>query len=324
MTQTRWQEIQSIWTDNRWLYVIAGILIGIVSVPAIEQVTGDLNNLIGGLVPETIGIIFTVLILNTAAENRAQQALKDQLYSDLHSVSNDAVITSLHRLREKRWLNNDYPKDKDLTRANWERTYIGGINFDNAVLNGVNFEHATSDDNEGTNPTSFKGAWLNEANLQGSELWFVNLQGAKLWLANLQGANLQKSHLEGAEFDRANLQGADLKTSNVQGADFQEANLQGAFLSSSNFQGASLRLANLSGARLGKTRLEGASLWKANLENVKWDTLSGKNPAILPDGTTWTPDEDMGRFTNPEHEKYEVTLEAINAIRIELGYDPLK
>jgi hypothetical protein len=57
----RWQEIATIWKDNRWLYIVAGLLLGVLVTPALQQITGDLNALIGNLVPEAVGIVFTVL-----------------------------------------------------------------------------------------------------------------------------------------------------------------------------------------------------------------------------------------------------------------------
>ncbi|MEL6526857.1 MAG: pentapeptide repeat-containing protein, partial [Chloroflexota bacterium] len=51
--------------------------------------------------------------------------------------------------------------------------------------------------------------------------------------------------------------------------------------------------------------LKDAYLSGANLEGAY---LSG---AKLPDGTKWTQDTDMGRFTNPSHPEFEATLKKI-------------
>jgi uncharacterized protein YjbI with pentapeptide repeats len=69
-------------------------------------------------------------------------------------------------------------------------------------------------------------------------------------------------------------------------ANLGEVNLGGA-----NLQGASLFGAFLGGANLRRADLRGAVLKRANLDEF----------TILPDGTKWTPDTDMARFTDPDH-----------------------
>lgn len=209
--QTRWLEIKKIWTDNRWLYVIAGILIGILTAPAIEQITGDLNTLIGNLVPETIGIIFTVLILNRAADNRAQAELRKQLLAELRSSSTSPAVNALDRLRHEGWLEDDYFISNEgsvLLRANWEGAYIGNLNFQNADLRGANFKGVVVVNKNGIQKTSFKNADMWGIQLQGSNLKEVQLQGADLTKANLEhailwGANLEGAYLQGAQLDKA-------------------------------------------------------------------------------------------------------------------------
>jgi hypothetical protein len=66
-----------------------------------------------------------------------------------------------------------------------------------------------------------------------------------------------------------------------------------------------------------------ANLRDANLRDVKLIKYDGSNPAILPDGIKWTIQEDMTRFTNPEHPEYLSTLEKINEIRKKLGCNPI-
>lgn len=60
----RWQEITKVWQDNRWLFVVAGWLLGLITFPATQRMNIDLFALLHDLVPETVGILFTVLILN--------------------------------------------------------------------------------------------------------------------------------------------------------------------------------------------------------------------------------------------------------------------
>lgn len=323
LPQTRWQEIEKLWKDNRWLYVLAGILIGIVSVPAIEQITGDLNTLIGNLVPETIGIIFTVLILNRVADNRAQDDLKHQLQEDLKSTSVAPAVNALERLRREEWLDDDYFVGKNLRRANWEEAYIGGLNFEKAKLNFVNFKGVTSDNGENNDVVNLQDAHLLGANLQDAHLMEANLQEAHLMDANLQAAQLVRANLQMARLLGANLQAADLWWANLQDAHLVDANLQGAHLLGANLQAADLEGANLQDAHLVGANLQAAHLRDAQLDNIAWASQDGSYATILPDGIKWSSEEDMKRFTDPNHSEFEAALLKINAIRRRQGREPI-
>jgi hypothetical protein len=55
-----------------------------------------------------------------------------------------------------------------------------------------------------------------------------------------------------------------------------------------------LPYANLQGANLSYANLQGAVLEDAELNET----------TILPDGTQWTPDTDLKRFTDPKHPNF--------------------
>jgi uncharacterized protein YjbI with pentapeptide repeats len=131
--------------------------------------------------------------------------------------------------------------------------------------------------------------WLRDGSLQGAPLEDANLQGAGLYHANLQGAHLWRANLQGVHLNWANLQEAELNFANLQGVHLGAANLQGARLTSANLQRARLWKANLQGAELAEANLQGASLV---------DNKVDEN-TVLPDGTHWTHDTDMDRFTDP-------------------------
>ena len=71
----------------------------------------------------------------------------------------------------------------------------------------------------------------------------------------------------------------------------RDGSLQRAFLAMANLEGTDLYEANLQGAVLARANLEGAHLEGAFLSDY----------TTLPDGTKWTPDTDMTRFTDPKH-----------------------
>lgn len=137
--------------------------------------------------------------------------------------------------------------------------------------------------------------WLTDGSLQRARLGLANLQGAILLDAHLQGADLRWAHLQGARLEAAHLQGADLWRADLQGAKLGDADLQGAILGDADLRQASLLGAQLRGANLG-----GADLQEANLQDAKFgaSTTFDEN-TILPDGTKWTPETDLGRFTDP-------------------------
>jgi hypothetical protein len=125
---------------------------------------------------------------------------------------------------------------------------------------------------------------LGKANLQGAELGNANLQQAFLYKANLQTAQLVESDLQRANLWKANLQGAYLVRANLKDTKLQGSDLQRAYLLGANLQGADL---------------EDANLQEAKMEYAKFNKQSK-----LPDGTNWTPDTDMARFTDPDHPNF--------------------
>ena len=143
---------------------------------------------------------------------------------------------------------------------------------------------------------SLRGVRLDGANLEGVLLSGANLQGTHLGKANLQDASLSGANLQEAVLFMTNLQRTFLDRANLEGANLGFANLQGANLGFANLQGANLELADLKGANLRQANLEGASLESAKLKGIELSRYT-----TLPDGTKWTPDTNMARFTDPDH-----------------------
>lgn len=96
------------------------------------------------------------------------------------------------------------------------------------------------------------------------------------------------------------LQRADLRSANLHDAalawvDLRYANMGGVSLEAANFLRGDLRFVNLEGANLVNSDLREAFLSGANLQRANLES------AMLPDGSVWTSDTDMTRFTNPQH-----------------------
>ena len=120
----------------------------------------------------------------------------------------------------------------------------------------------------------------------------------------LIGANLNNLDLSGANFYDADMRGISLEGANLTGAYMIEANLQNAKLSEANLEKAELSWADLGGAFLGGVRLYGTWLLRANLEGTFIKTAHFDISTRLPDGTRWSQEADLERYTDPNHAKF--------------------
>jgi len=128
-----------------------------------------------------------------------------------------------------------------------------------------------------------------------------SLQGVELWGANLLGAILQEANLSEAILYRANLSETDLSVSNLSGGDLRGTNLSKSIMYGTNLFRAKLYSVNLSGAYLSGVDLSGAELQDVNLSDTYLSTTKFDEDTILPNGSKWTPETDMSRFTDPDH-----------------------
>ncbi|MDX2162852.1 MAG: pentapeptide repeat-containing protein [bacterium] len=150
--------------------------------------------------------------------------------------------------------------------------------------------------------------WLTDGTLQEIDLRAANLEDADLFMADLQGANFQWAMLKNATLKKANLVGADFSNTRAWGArcykaDLRSANFTDAKLYRINFEKADLREAVFKGAILDGADMTGANLRGAHFTGA---IFRGSNPnpdshTLLPDGSAWTPDTDLARFTDPAH-----------------------
>ena len=135
------------------------------------------------------------------------------------------------------------------------------------------------------------GSTINEEAIRAVEELYL-----RRWLSDgsLQMAYLRHANLKGVHLEAANLEKAILAYVNLNEADLLFGNLEGA-----NLEGANLEKANLAFVNFNDANLLDASLKKAHLDRTKFDPLS-----ILPDGTHWTSDADLRRFTDPTHPNF--------------------
>lgn len=331
------------------LAVITGIIIGFIVFPFF--IMFEWWEFIGSLAPEALGILFTVVILNTWAEYRAQKELKQQLLSDLHTSSNDLVLSALHRLREKNWLKANYFEGNELRRADWSNTFIGRMNFNNTILHDTKFINTTSNDNKSYTIVSFVNSkmWrvdfskanLKKANFTNAEMIEANFMLAYLPNTNFTDAilnytNWRKSTLAQAIFlsaklSEAKMEDVNLESANLSRADLSSGSLENSYLVNAKLVETDLRSVNLKGCILEKADLDNATLLNAdlsgailtgckNIGSVQWE-LDGQYPTTLPDGELWHAQICLEKYTEITHPEFFVTLQAINQIRLEQGQD---
>lgn len=151
--------------------------------------------------------------------------------------------------------------------------------------------------------------WVRDGSLRGARLWRANLEGASLSDADMVGADLRDANLQRARLLGAKLRDADLSWVNLENGWLVRSDLRRANLTGTSLEKTLLEDANLEEAKLVGANLNNASLVGTNLKSVRlWFDGSEKASAAkfneytrLPDGTSWTPDTDMTRFTNPDH-----------------------
>ena len=153
------------------------------------------------------------------------------------------------------------------------------------------------------------------------ELWLRESEGA-LQGAGLYGANLQDAPLVGA-----NLHGTILQNANLKGANLFDADLSWAYVPEADLRCAILLEANLNEAEIWDTDLRGAILWGADLTSATFigPGLDRRDNAdqhtIMPNGCLYNTELDLGQFTDTRHKDFDKTMEEINRIRSQMGYE---
>lgn len=78
----------------------------------------------------------------------------------------------------------------------------------------------------------------------------------------------------------------------------------GANLTQANLNGTNLQYADMFNVSLDQTKLKGANMQHAELKKAYLENGLFDETTILPDGSHWTPNADMRRFTDPNHPEF--------------------
>jgi hypothetical protein len=123
--------------------------------------------------------------------------------------------------------------------------------------------------------------------------------------ANLDGIGFSDGDFQETHFVFSSLNDTRFFDCNFEKAFICATGLKGGYISRCNFRQATLVLVDLENTILTANVLAGADLSHANLKGVTFregNMISGKT--IMPDGTNWSSNMDMRRFTDPEHPNF--------------------
>ena len=184
---SRWIRFQDFWEENQGLYVFGGVVIGLLLFPLLNMLSSDISVFLEGLVPEGVGIAFTVFFLDRLNQRREEKLrlldTQERLIREAGSSSNETAKAAISDLMRRGWL---------------------------AGEDGL-----------------LQGQWLHYADLKGANLYFANLRGTDLRGSELMSADLIGADLTGADIKNANLTGAileyvDKKTGEARRANFTD------------------------------------------------------------------------------------------------------
>lgn len=150
-------------SNNVWLYLIIGICLGVLMNPTLEALDDSISTFLRDLLPEGVGVLFTVFILERLNHRERIAAEKRDLLAQMSSPDNSVTRQAIKIMWARGWLQSGVAKGANLWDADLE------------------------------------GADLGECDLRDVNLWIANLRDARLW-ADLRGANLYQADLSGAMF----------------------------------------------------------------------------------------------------------------------------
>ena len=149
--------------------------------------------------------------------------------------------------------------------------------------------------------------WLVDGSLNGADLSSSVLEEANLQSANLVGSNLTDSHLASANLTYAQL---------------DETELVNVDLSSARLVSAQLVNANLQNADLSDAILVNANLVGANLVGATLTAKTDLREAILPDGTVFSENTDLTRYTTLAFARSNGDAPTANTSALQFTNDP--
>lgn len=173
------------WRDDDVLYLIGGLIIGIMIYPTLDAVISDFRAFLDNLIPEAVGIAFTVFFIDRLNQRREEirriHDIQERLIRESGSASNETAKAAISDIQKRGWLS-------------------GGDGL-------------------------LEGKALHYADLKGANLYYANLRGADLRGAQLQGADLIGADMRDADLRGANLNKAMVMWRNKSTGEIRQANM---------------------------------------------------------------------------------------------------
>ncbi len=135
--ETRMSIVRRLWRENEWVYTIVGFMGGLLVFPLVNLVTTQTGSFLEDLVPEALGISFTILILDRLDAAREHRLIKDQLLRRMHSRYNNTALAAVEELRVLGHL-----ADESLVGRNLRGSHLQDANLYQANLREVDLTNA--------------------------------------------------------------------------------------------------------------------------------------------------------------------------------------
>jgi uncharacterized protein YjbI with pentapeptide repeats len=270
------------------MFLIASILIAVFGFMENNRGSISFHKLVsefysnGSVALATIAV--TVLLIDSINGRHSKQQEIRSLVADARSGIDDFKRRGLLELHERHLFYDGSLQAHDLAGIDLSDQYM----IDD-FLHHLHIHLGGSD-----RKAKLKRADLSVANLARAHFHDANFEGAILWRASMDQAFLRKANLRKANLNRANIQRAQL-----QGGDLRNANLWYAYLSEADLSDANLEGANLSGATLGSNGI--LISYGEDKETFRLEPTKFNENTVLPDGSKWSQDVDMDRFTQRSH-----------------------
>lgn len=146
-------------SGNELTYLVMGLVLGIIVARVGDLVSDQPRSFFESLVPEFIGIVFTVFVINRLDAVREDRLILEKLLREMHSRYNPVALQAIEELRVMGYLESGVLRGRDFRGSSWQE------------------------------------ANLYRADLRGADLKNADLENADLYEANLEGATVSADQL---------------------------------------------------------------------------------------------------------------------------------
>lgn len=252
----RWASLTK--SVDQFGYGVIGFVVGVLIFPLLAYLFTDIFGFLRDLVPEALGIFFTIFILDQIVQHRANERHKTILLEQLGSKINLVAVSAAEQLWAYHWW-----WDGTLSRAQLEKADLRGVDFSKANLTGARLAHprygqAIFDE---TTILPDESKWTPKTDMT----IFTDPQHPNYW----RGYGLRYTHKRHINFCHANLRGGDLRDCDFRNADFSCADLRGARLENSKLDNANFTKATLDST----TTLPDGSLWNPDTDLTRFGCI---------------------------------------------------